>query len=207
MLNLLIFTASTAFSQEPEVPSNWGMSGFDIQETRIMAGVVGEFWSDTSIIEVYKASEVLVDLSLHYRFHQHFSVGAQIGYIDLSGNNGLSTLQIIPTVLSANVLFGNERVEPFVGLGLSVVHFLETASSSSATTVSGTKVGLDIRSGFRIKTNFIQKQQHPNVQMGPKQMDIEVHIGQRSHQILGVGAGEGFNLSALRLGVGLNTRF
>ena len=204
MLNFLFLTASTAFSQEPETPSSWGMSGFDTQETRIMVGVVGEFWSDPSIIEVYKASEFFVDLSLRYRFHQHFSVGAQIGLIDLSGNNNKSNLQIIPTVLHANVLFGNDRVEPFIGLGLSMVHFLETAPSS---TISGTKVGMDFRSGFRIKTNLVRQQQHPSVQMGPKQMDIEVHVGQRFHQIFGVGAGEGFNLSALRLGVGLNTRF
>jgi len=204
MLNLLIFTASTAFSQEPEVPSSWGSAGFKTQETRLMVGLTGEFWSDPSIIEIYKDSDIFVDFSLRYRFHQHFSVGAQIGLVNLSGNNNKSNLQIIPTVLHANVLFGNERVEPFVGLGLSMVHFLET---SDVQPVSGTKVGFDFRSGFRIKTNFVQKQQHPSVQMGPKQMDIEVHIGQRFHQMFGMGAGEGFNLSALRLGVGLNTRF
>ena len=66
MLNFLIFTASTALSQEPEAPSSWGMSGFDTQETRIMAGVVGEFWSDPSIIEVYKASEFFIDISFIY---------------------------------------------------------------------------------------------------------------------------------------------
>lgn len=204
MLNLIIFSATAAFAQEPESSTSWGMSGFDTQETRVMVGLAGEFWSDPSIIEVYKPSEVFVDLSLRYRFHQHFSVGAQVGLIDLSGNNNKSSLQIIPTVLHANVLFGNDRVEPFIGLGLSMVHFLETAPS---TTISGTKVGMDFRSGFRIKTNLVQQQQHPSVQMGPKQMDIEVHVGQRFHQIFGVGAGEGFNLSALRLGVGLNTRF
>lgn len=204
MLNLLIFTATAAFAQEQEPSTDWGMSGFDTQETRVMVGLAGEFWSDPSIIEIYTSSEVFVDLSLRYRFHQHFSVGAQVGLIDLSGNNNKSNLQIIPTVLHANVLFGNDRVEPFIGLGLSMVHFLETAPS---TTISGTKVGMDFRSGFRIKTNFVQQQQHPSVQMGPKQMDIEVHVGQRFHQIFGVGAGEGFNLSALRLGVGLNTRF
>ena len=204
MLNFLILASSTAFSQETKAPSSWGMSGFDTQETRIMVGAVGEFWADPAITQIYSASEVFVDISLRYRFHQHFSIGAEVGLVDVTGNSNKSTLQIIPTVLNANILFGNDRVEPFVGLGVSIVHFLETYPSAS---VSGSKVGLDFRSGFRIKTNFIQPVQHPSAQMGPKQLDIEVHIGQRMHQIFGAGAGEGFNMSALRLGIGLNTRF
>lgn len=202
MLNFLILAVSTASAQETK-PS-WGMSGFDTQETRIMVGAVGEFWADPSITQVYKASETFVDIALRYRFHQHFSIGAEVGLVDVTGNNNKSTLQIIPTVLQLDVLFGNDRVEPFVGVGLSIVHFLETYPSA---TVSGSKIGMDFRSGFRIKTNFIQPEQHPSAQMGPKQMDIEVHVGQRMHQMFGVGVGEGFNMSALRLGIGLNTRF
>lgn len=190
------------FAQEPA--STWGKEGFRTQETRVLLGAVGEFWADSSITKVYKPSEVFVDIGLRYRFHQHFSVGAEVGLVDLSGNNEKSTLQLIPTVLHANVLFGNDRVEPFVGIGVSIVHFLETYPSSN---VSGSKVGLDFRSGFRIKTNLIRPQQHPSTQMGPKQMDVEVQVGQRFHQMFGAGLGEGFNMSALRLGVGLNTRF
>jgi hypothetical protein len=203
MLNLLFATTLSAYAQEP-LPSSWGMKGFETQETRVMIGAVGEFWADPSIAQVYEPSSVFVNLSLRYRFHQHFSAGAELGLVDNTGNGSLSKLQLIPTVLHANVLFGTDRIEPFVGLGLSIVHFLETYPSSS---ISGSKVGLDFRSGFRIKTNFIQPKQHPKLEMGPKQMDIEIQVGQRLHQIFGFGAGEGFNMSALRLGVGLNTRF
>ena len=204
---ILFFFSSLlpAIAQDsPEKDPSWGKEGFKTQETRIMLGAVGEFWADTAISQVYKPSDVFVNLGLRYRFHQHFAVGAEVGLIDVTGNEGKSTLQIIPTVLNANILFGTERIEPFVGLGVSIVHFLESYPSSN---ISGSKVGLDFRSGFRIKTNFIQPNQHPSLQMGPKQMDIEVQVGQRFHQIFGVGSGEGFNMSALRLGVGLNIRF
>jgi hypothetical protein len=139
MLNILFATTLSAFAQEP-ISSSWGTKGFETQETRIMLGVVGEFWAEQTIAEVYQPSDVFVNLSMRYRFHQHFSVGTEIGLVDISGNNNKSTLQLIPTVLHANVLFGDERIEPFAGLGLSIVHFLETYSSS---TISGSKVGLD----------------------------------------------------------------
>ena len=51
MLNLIIFSATAAFAQEPESSTSWGMSGFDTQETRVMVGLAGEFWSDPSIIK------------------------------------------------------------------------------------------------------------------------------------------------------------
>ena len=203
MLSLLLL-GSLVQAQEKPTGASWGADGFKTQEIRVNAGIVQEFWAESSLARIYSASESFVYVGLGYRFHDHFSAGAEIALVDMVGNYNKSTLQLIPTVLYGNVLFGNENVEPFVGLGLSMVHFLETYPDNS---ISGSKVGLDFRSGVRIRTNLVQPQQHPSVDMGPKQLDIEISLGQRFHQMFGVGEGTGFNMSALRIGVGLNTRF
>ena len=78
--------------------------------------------------------------------------------------------------------------------------------------VSGTKLGMDFRTGIRIATKFLRSSKHPEaaytdkypVQPGPKQLDIEIMLGQRFHQLFGVG--EGFDLSAIRVGVGMHIR-
>ena len=100
--------------------------------------------------------------------------------------------------------FGNETVEPFVGIGFSFVGFLESSSGES---ISGTKVGLEARAGVRIGTQFIKPSQHPSLKGGPKELDVELMLGQRLHQMFGIGAGAGFNMSAARFGVSLVLKF
>ena len=106
--------------------------------------------------------------------------------------------------MNVNVLFGNDKVEPFVGLGFSFVHFLESSPGES---LSGTKVGIEVRTGFRLATKFIKPSQHPSIEVGIKQLDIELMFAQRLHQIFGVGAGSGLNMSASRFGVSTILKF
>ena len=198
------FLTTYAFAQDKTDWSEWGRKGFSTQEPRIVAGIFQEYWAEPSLSRIYKSSETLVNIGLAYRFHKHFSVGAELAFADLDGNNNKSVLQLIPTVVYGNILFGNDYVEPFVGLGVSMVHFLETYPDTS---ISGSKVGFDFRSGLRIRTNLIRKHQHPSLKMGAKQVDVELSVGQRFHQMFGFDEGNGFNMSALRIGIGLNTRF
>ena len=75
-------------------------------------------------------------------------------------------------------------------------------------------MGMDIRTGVRIGTRFMRRTQHPVTPVdadnpgtppGVKQLDVELMLGQRLHQMFGVG--EGFDLSATRIGVGMQLRF
>jgi hypothetical protein len=117
---------------------------------------------------------------------------------------------LIPVTIGGSVLFPNgKNVEPFVGVGFSVVNFLEEIPNSS---ISGTKLGMDFRTGIRLATRFLRRTNHPDAAYnesypkpsGPKQLDVEIMFGQRFHQLFGVG--EGFNLSAIRVGVGMQLR-
>ena len=201
MLNFFAIFLSTAVAEETTTESNWLTKGFETQEIRFLVGATNESLSDSSIVQTYDSSNFFPTISLQYRFHTNLAAAAEVGFADMTGNLGKSSFQTIPSSFSIQALFGNDRVEPFAALGLSIVHFLESYPEG---TISGTKVGLDYRAGCRIKTNLIQPSQHPSLQQGPKQMDFEFHLGQRIHQITG---GDGFNMSAIRIGIGLNTRF
>ena len=202
-----IIFSTTSFAQDDDDADrfvDWGLAGFKTQETRVFVGLIGESWSDAFVGQVYRSSSSFGNLALQYRFHTHFLAGLESGLIRVKGNRDKSALQLLPIVMNANVLFGNENVEPFVGVGVSFVHFLESAPSGN---VSGTKVGMEVRAGVRIATKFIQPSQHPNIKVGVKQLDIELMFAQRMHQMFGVGVGEGFNLSASRFGVGAVFKF
>ena len=201
----LIFS-TTSFAQDDEGARfvDWGMKGFKTQETRVYLGLVGESWADSFVGQVYRPSSNYGSLALQYRFHSHFLAGIESGLVRVKGNRDKSSLQLIPVVMNVNVLFGNDNVEPFVGLGMSFVHFLE---SSPSETISGTKVGMEVRAGVRIATQFIKSSQHPSVQVGAKRLDVELMLAQRMHQMFGVGVGQGFNLSASRFGVGAVLKF
>ncbi|MEC7984949.1 MAG: hypothetical protein VX278_07290 [Myxococcota bacterium] len=208
MLSILfaLLFSQTSFAQDkaPNSFANWGMDGFQTQQTRVFIGLIGESWGDAFIGQVYRPSANFGNVALQYRFHTHFLAGIESGLIRVKGNRNKTALQLIPVVMNVNVLFGNDYVEPFIGLGFSFVHFLESAPSGS---VAGTKVGTEVRAGVRIATNFIKPPQHPNQQLGAKQMDIELMFAQRLHQMFGVGAGQGFNMSASRFGVGAIFKF
>ena len=202
MLNLFIaILLSTARAQETAPEANGFIKGFDTQEIRVLVGAANESLSDTSIVQTYDSSNFFPSIALQYRFHTNILAAAEIGFADMTGNYGKSSFQTIPSSIGLQVLFGDEKVEPFFGLGASIVHFLESYPSG---TIAGSKFGFDYRAGCRIKTALIKPSQHPGLQEGPKQMDFELHLGQRIHQITG---GEGFNMSTLRIGIGLNTRF
>ena len=201
----LLFT-STAQAEDP----GFGKAGFSTQESRIAFRGIGEAWQEPSFGSVYRSDRFYGFLGMSHRFHYHYAAYLEGGFVRADGNSDQTAIQLIPVTLGASVLFPNgKNVEPFVGLGFSVVNFLEQIPNNS---ISGTKLGMDFRTGIRIATRFLNRMNHPKSVYnenytpppGPKQLDIEVMFGQRFHQLFGVG--EGFNLSAFRIGVGMQLR-
>jgi len=178
-------------------------------ETRLRFMGVGESWKDPSVIQVYRGSRFFGAVGLSYRIMDSATIDLESGFTRIDGNNGLSHLQLIPVTVGGTYLLGNERVEPFIGLGASFVKFTEELPAG---TISGTKVGLDVRSGVRIATKYIQSSHYPSAVYGEnpmsqqqlKQMDVEILFGQRIHHAFSVG--KGFDLGAFRVGVGLQLR-
>jgi len=62
------------------------------------------------------------------------------------------------------------------------------------------KIGVDMRMAVQIHTHFVQESIRPGAR-GAQRMDVEFLIGRRQHQPFGIG--EGLDLSAWRIGLGL----
>ena len=204
MFNLLYF-----FTMLFSAPAHagYGLDGFTVSETRVAFKGIGEAWTDKNIGTVYRSSRMYGFFGFSQRFHEHYALYAEAGFARVDSGDDETALQLIPLTLGATVLFGSEQVEPFVGVGASFVNFMEEIPTGS---ISGTKLGIDIRTGVRIGTRFIRKTQHPrgaappNAPRGPKQMDVELMLGQRVHHAFGIGSG--LDLGATRFGIGLQFR-
>ena len=107
-------------------------------------------------------------------------------------------MQTVPMSLDLLLLKRTPGAELFLGGGAAVVAFTEEISSGS---VTGTKPGLDFRTGVRIPTNLVQPSIHPGKISSIRRVDVELMFGRRQHQPFGIGTGLDF--SAWRLGVGL----
>ena len=212
--HLSLYLCSLLFIPSAAAKPGWGKSGFVTQETRVAFRGVGEAWNDSSFGSVYRSDRFFGSIGLSHRFHYHYAAYLEGGFTRVDGNADQTALQLIPMSIGGSVLFGSNRsVEPFIGLGVSMVNFLEQIPTGS---ISGTKLGMDVRTGIRIGTKFLRRTQHPNTPTDPndpasptgvKQLDVELMLGQRLHQMFGVGEGEGFDLTATRIGVGMQLRF
>ena len=195
----LILSSALLFSNPAR--AGFGMDGFTVNETRVAFKGIGEAWTDKNIGTVYRSSRMYGFFGFSQRFHEHYSVYAEAGFARVDSSDKDTALQLIPLTVGATVLFGNEQVEPFVGVGASFVNFMEEIPTGS---ISGTKLGVDLRGGVRIGTRFIRKSQHPNAPKGPSQMDVELMLGQRLHHAFGIGTG--LDLGATRFGIGVQFR-
>ena len=89
----------------------------------------------------------------------------------------------------------------YAGLGYSMAIYNEITSVG---TVSGTKPGLELRSGVRIQTNLVQPSMWQGNAGGIEGIDLELMLARRQHQMFGLGGG--FDFSAWRLGLGMVIR-
>ena len=203
---LLLFLCQ-AFAQDEEdtSTSKW------MSEPRMRFMVSGEQWKDPFIGSIYKSSHMYPMIGGSYRFHQNMSLDLDTGVYRLEGNQGATEFRSVPLFIGGSLLAAgsSDKVEPFVGVGATLVSFAE---DTPVDIVSGTKLGTEVRAGVRIGTKYIDPFVYPESQYGPnpssessvKQLDIEVVFAQRIHHAFGIGTG--FDLGAFRFGVGLQLR-
>lgn len=206
MLLPIILLINLASAQEVPVESEVTEQSekklFSVSEFRLSFSAVGEAWKDPAISQVYRSSRLLGAVGFGYQFHPYMSTYFDASYTRVDGNEGKTAFQIVPTSFGICGGFGNGTVEPFGGIGVSLVGFTEELPTGG---ISGTKLGTDLRVGARIGTRAIQPSQHPNGPKGPSQMDIEFMVGGRIHHAFGLG--KGFDLGAFRIGFGAVFRF
>lgn len=182
--------------------------GFAVQEFRLGTGVAIERWNEDALLAIYgKNGKMIPNISMSYRFHKHFALDVEAGSARLTANDERQVFQVVPVSVGGSVLFGNQNVEPFVGVGAGFVQFsekLKRYEKSTPVATYGTKLGVDSKAGLRIGTRFIQNSQHPGAPQSFSQMDVEIFMGYRVHQAGSIGTG--LNLNAFRAGVGLKFR-
>lgn len=185
------------------------LKGFQVQEFRIGVGVTGERWSEEALAMVYdKNGKLLPTVTLSYRFHKHMTLDATVGTGRLTAHSEQNEFRLMPVTVGASLLFGNNDIEPFVGVGAGFVQFSETLAPYGdlySQVINGTKLGVDSRAGVRIATRLLPTSQHPGVPKGASQLDIELGMGYRVHQAFGIG--NGLNMNAFHSNVGINLRF
>jgi hypothetical protein len=171
---------------------------------------MGEMWADPAISRVHRSSRFGGTGAFGTNLGRVLGMEFELGYIRMTNPTylensvldgaGQTSLELVPVTAALTVRGGGERSEVFFGLGGAMVGFND---SSPLNAVAGTKIGLDVRVGTRIRTDFVQESLYP-VDRGVQRMDIEIMMGRRQHR--GFGLGEGLDLSAWRVGVGVAVR-
>jgi len=185
------------------------VKGFQVQEFRIGVGVTAERWSEEALAMVYdKSGKLLPTVTLSYRFHKRMALDVAAATGRLTAHSDQNEFRLMPVTVGASLLFGNDNVEPFIGVGAGFIQFSETLAPYGdlySQVINGTKLGVDSRAGVRIATRLVPSSQHPGAPKGPSQLDIELGMGYRVHQAFGIG--NGLNMNAFHSNVGVNLRF
>ena len=171
---------------------------------------MGEMWADTSIARVHRSSRFAGTGAFATNLSRIFGMEFELGYSRMTNPTyladsiedgaGQTSFEMIPVTASFTMRAQGQRSEIFFGVGGAMVGFND---SSPLNAISGTKFGLDMRLGTRIKTDFVQETLYP-VDRGIKRVDIELLLGRRQHR--GFGFGSGLDLSAWRVGIGVAAR-
>jgi len=170
-----------------------------LAETPILLGLraVGEVWQDPNIATVYGGGRVAGSAVISWRPHNVWSIDAEAAMMRVGEDIGPS-ISLTPMSLSLCARRGSERTEVFAGGGVSIVPFLDKGES----TISGTKLGADVKIGVRIATALVQPTLYPVSTV--QGVDLEAFLGRRQHFANGVE--DRLDLSAWRVGIGLVAR-
>ena len=168
---------------------------------------VGEVWQDAAIVMVHRSSRFGGTGFFSAGITPLFGMEIEIGYnrlvgsaVDPSSNEqtgNQSTLELVPIAMDGTIRMEGYSSDLIFGLGPAFVSFNDRSPTNA---ISGMKIGLDMRVAVQIHTQFIQQSIRPGAR-GMQRMDVEFLIGRRQHQAFGVG--EGLDLSAWRIGLGL----
>ncbi len=167
---------------------------------------VGEVWQDPFIIEHYRSSRFAGSGFASIGIMPWLMGEFEIGYMRQASNTGQlgvapGALELVPVALSVHARRVTSNAEIYGGLGYVMAVFNETTTVSS---VSGIKPGVELRGGVRIHTDLVQPTMWKGSSGGVQRVDMELMFARRQHQPFGTG--QGFNFSAWRLGLGLVVR-
>lgn len=174
---------------------------------------MGEVLQEPAIVELYRSSRFTGTGVLSYRVWRFLGVDLEAGYMRDLGNScdkpsctdmhaDASALELIPVSAMASAVRSIKRAQLFASIGPAITTFSERAEDG---TVSGTKWGLAVQLGARIDTGLVRPTMRPGNSVRIQGVDFEIVLGRRQHQLFGVG--DGWNLSAWRVGAGLMARF
>jgi hypothetical protein len=202
MMNLIPLLALFLSSEAQAEDSPWML------EPRVRFVVGGESWKDTNIAQIYKSTHLFPVLGIGVRFHENFILDVDSSLYRLEGNLGLTELQIQPLYTGGAFLIQRGNVESYLGAGANFVRWVETTPDSS---LQGTKLGTEVRGGFRIGTKYFSGFAYPEEKYGPNPrsevgvsgLDIEIGFAQRIHRF---GDQPGFDMGAFRLIWGLQLK-
>lgn len=176
---------------------------------------VGEIWQDEFIVESYRSSRFSGAGFVAYGWNRWLMTELELGYMRTFSDSGrqITSGQLVGTVapgamelipVSADLVITRDlgRAEAFFGGGFAMAVFTER---TDAGTVGGAKPGIDMKTGVRVHTNFVQPGFRPYSETGVDGVDIELLLGRRKHQPFDTG--QGFDFSAWRVGAGVVARF
>lgn len=205
LLSWLVCPAAALAGQTPPPPS---------EPVGLVLGVrgVGEVWQDPLLIaELGRGSRFGGTGALSYRVWRFVGVEMEVGYHRMSGTGttlhtgrtlaDATTFEMVPMAISASAMHRIGGVELFGALGTAFTVF---HSSCETADISGTKIGPSILLGARIDTGMVQPSIRRDAGAQLQSLDLELVVGRRQHQAFGVG--EGLDLSAWRVGIGLMAR-
>ena len=168
---------------------------------------VGEVWQEAAIVMVHRSSRFGGTGFFSAGITPLFGMEVEIGYNRLVGSavdpstnqqtGNQSTLELVPIAMDATIRMEGSTSDLIFGTGPAFVSFNDRSPTNA---ISGMKIGIDMRMAVQIHTHFIQESIRPGAR-GMQRMDLEFLIGRRQHQIFGIG--EGLDLSAWRIGLGL----
>ncbi len=221
----LFITSSPAFAQEVDTEAADGQKSKKVKAEKVpreprskseydlfsdkAVGFrgIGEVWQESAIVMVHRSSRFGGTGFFSAGITELFGMEIEVGYnrlvgsaVDPSSNQQTghdSTLELVPVAMNGTVRMEGHSSDLAFGVGPAFVSFNDRSPTNA---ISGLKIGIDMRMAVQIHTNFIQESIRPGAG-GMRRADIEVLIGRRQHQAFGVG--EGLDLSAWRIGLGL----
>lgn len=168
---------------------------------------VGEVWQESAIVMVHRSSRFGGTGFFSAGITELFGMEIEIGYNRLVGSavdpatnertDNQATLELVPIAMDGTIRMEGSTSDLVFGAGPAFVSFNDRSPTNA---ISGMKIGIDMRVAVQIHTHFIQHSIRPGAR-GMRRMDLEFLIGRRQHQAFGVG--EGLDLSAWRIGLGL----
>ncbi len=215
----LASTASGPSHAVPALPPQLTGIPTLIDEEGIRLGVraIVETWEEPELQNRFGTSRgVMAGLNLGIPLHEFLVVDIELGFkrlmetIDENGESSGDVMDLLPMSLQAQGRLGlGSQGEIFLGLGPTLTPFRHSHPGTvnalnDDTATNGVKLAGEIRLGLRIDTGLIQPARAPGMGRQFKAVDFEGYVGRR-FQIHP--RGEGYDLAAWRLGLGLSFRF